>query len=280
MRIIKKRNISIIFCILILILILIFILFFIYYFINVSNNKIEHFTADNVTVVSGYWKIKNKHDNSFDEWFKNSLKINQKYIFFCDKSMNDYISQFRGDYETIFVDYPLNHFFTQQFAKDEWIELPNVPSKELGMIWNEKIHLLKLAKDMDPNPTEYYIWIDAGVAPYRHQMPPQNRLNIDLSMFPPNKLYYSQVNGVYHNFAATVLIISRNIIDEFHDKYYEILKDCNEVNCGSDQYVFTKMMKMYPDLFYKMFEDNDNGVGYGKNLVDLYSDIHLRETRS
>ena len=28
-----------------------------------------------LTCVSGYWKIKNKHGDQFNEWFKNTLKI-------------------------------------------------------------------------------------------------------------------------------------------------------------------------------------------------------------
>ena len=38
-----------------------------------------------LTCVSGYWKIKNKHGNKFDNWFKNTLKINCPYVFFGDK---------------------------------------------------------------------------------------------------------------------------------------------------------------------------------------------------
>ena len=43
-------------------------------------------TKTNLTCVSGYWKIKNKHDNKFDEWLKNTLKINCSYVFFSDKN--------------------------------------------------------------------------------------------------------------------------------------------------------------------------------------------------
>ena len=35
------------------------------------------------TCVSGYWQIKNKHGNQFNDWFKNSLKINCPYVHTC-----------------------------------------------------------------------------------------------------------------------------------------------------------------------------------------------------
>jgi len=213
----------------------------------------EPFSADNVTVVSGYWKVKNKHGNDkYDEWFKNTFRINQKYVFFCDKSMNEYISKLRNGYETVFVDYPLERFYSKSFAKDDWVHPINVPSKEIGMIWNEKVHLIKLAKDMDKNPTEYYMWIDAGIAPYREKMPPQKRLNIDSTRLPSKKLYYSGVDEDYHHFSAGVLILHRDIIDEFHDKYYSTLQSCNEEwKCGSEQVIFTKMQNVYPELFHE-----------------------------
>jgi len=264
MYIIMKKNTfyTIIFSIT---LILILILFYLFY--NGRSNTKESMNADNITVVSGYWNVGNKHGSKkYDEWFKKSLKINQRYIFFCDENANDYIRSFRGNLETIFINYPISDFYTNKYATENWIDPKHVPSKELGMIWNEKIHMLKVAKDMDENPTDFYVWSDAGIAPYRENEPPQVRLNLkDVDSLPKDKLCYSYVSDSYHNFAATCLIIHRDIIDDFHDKYYELLSNCNDNwKCGSDQYIFTKMMNKYPDMFYKISE------GYGTNLVELY----------
>jgi len=40
-----------------------------------------------LTCVSGYWKIKNKHENNYDNWFKNTLKINCPYVFLVIKKV-------------------------------------------------------------------------------------------------------------------------------------------------------------------------------------------------
>lgn len=41
---------------------------------------------NNITLVSGYWPVKNKHTHeSYSQWFNNTLKINQRMYFFCDK---------------------------------------------------------------------------------------------------------------------------------------------------------------------------------------------------
>lgn len=96
---------------------------------------------NNITVVSGYWEVHNKYGNKYNEWFNNSLRINQRYIFFCENS--DYILNYRKDLETIFVNHPINNFISYNIYKDNWIHPIHVPSKELGMIWHEKINCLK-----------------------------------------------------------------------------------------------------------------------------------------
>jgi len=231
------------------------------------NIKIESFNNDNnLLVVSGYWNVKNKYpNNSYNEWFKNTLNINQTYVFYCDKDMNDYITSFRNGYKTVFVDYPLNNFFCKKYINHDVIHPTHVPSNELAYIWHEKIHLLKLTKDNDKNNTEYYIWIDAGVGPYRTKQPSNKKLVVNKEIINQKKLYYSEVNEDYHNFAATVLLVHRDVIDEIHEKYYALLNSCtDEWKCGSDQYIYTKMVLLYPDLFYKLSN------GYGENLIKLF----------
>lgn len=227
----------------------------------------DHFNAnDNITVVSGYWNVKNKYkENSYDNWFNNTLKINQYYVFFCEESNIEYIKKFRNNLDTKFIVYNLDNFYSKQYASNKWIISTHVPSKELGMIWHEKIHLIKLAKDSDIVKTDFYIWIDAGIASYRNTMPPRKRLNLkDTTSLPKNKLCYSSVNESYHSFAASCLIIHVDFIDEFHEIYYKYLKNCNSMYCGSDQYIFTQIMHDRPELFYRIAD------GYGGNLLVLY----------
>lgn len=233
---------------------------------------------NNITVVSGYWNINSKYESGiYNEWFSKTLKINQKYIFFGEEKDFENIQKFRGDLETNFVDYPICNFYTKQFYRDHWVHQTHVPSKELGMIWNEKIHLMKLAKDSDENPTEFYLWVDAGVPPYRKKNPPEKKLNlISVDSLPHDKVCYSKVDESYHSYAATVHIMHKNMIDKIHAVFYEYLEKLgNEVNdwrCGSDQFIFTKIRDENPELFYEFTCvpacDNDNG--YGLNLVKLF----------
>ena len=225
--------------------------------------------ADNLTIVSGYWKVKNKRNSdNFDSWFKNTLKINQRYIFFTIEENFEYIRKFRNNYETQFVDKNLDDFYSKQLYESP-PHVTHVPSKEVGYIWNEKIHLMKLAKDMDKQNnkvSEFYMWVDAGINIFRGNSPPTTRLNITHENFPKDKLIYSSVQEDYHEFSGGVLLMHNTFIDKFHDIYYEFLKNCKDTwKCGSDQYILTLIKQETPELFSPIEEK-----GYGKLLEKLF----------
>jgi hypothetical protein len=270
-----KKNIYLLKIILIIILLVLLVLLINY--INKKYNNKELFLNNNtITVVSGYWDIHNKHGKSYDEWFKNTLHINARYIFFCDKSNNDYITSFRKDYKTIFIDHPLNEFYSKQYYDDAWVDPVHIPSKELGMVWHEKMHLIKLAKEYDgDNATDFYIWIDAGICIYRNEKPPQYELRLkDTHNLPIDKISYSTEDGNNNDdrVSGTSFIIPKEIIDTFHDIYYDYVKRCNQINnnnfiCGTDQTVFFLIKKDHPELFHKISR------GYGENIRFLYNQL-------
>ena len=253
----------------------IFILLFILYILIIKNNSItkELFFSnnkDNITIVCGYWDVHNKHGkDQYNKWFENALSINARYIFFCDKSDIDYIKSFRKNYNTVFIEYPTNNFYSQQFYDEKWFDPTHIPSAKLGMIWHEKINLIKLAKEYDgENATDFYIWIDAGMYIYREKKPPEKYLKlIDTNSLVNDKFSYSTVD---EEIMGGCLILPKNVINKFHTIYYDYLSKCNilsnnNVLCGKEQYVLTLMKKDNPDLFNKM------GDGYGANLLELYN---------
>ena len=235
-------------------------------------------TPDNIAIVSGYWKVKNKYSHQhYDQWFCNSLKINQFTFFFCqDEEHIEYIRSFRGNLPTAYIKYSLTQFHSNQFYRDHWVHPVHVPSPELGKIWHEKIRLMKLVKDNDPTPREFYIWCDAGVCVYRDSPPPSQRLTLrDIHSLPHDKFCYSDPGNPphdYHHFAGTVYIMHRSIIDTIYNLYMEYVQKCTTMyddwRCGSDQVILTEIMRDHPDLFHKL------SYGYGMNLKALY-DHHV-----
>lgn len=231
----------------------------------------------NLTCVSGYWKIKNKHDNSFDNWFDNTLKINCPYIFFGNKESIEMVKKFRGELPTYYIELEIENFHTYKYY-DKMITHPfHCPSVELNLIWNEKIFLLEQALKENPYSTDYFCWIDAGICVYREIKPPNDPFpNIKkFSIMPKDRLIYSastdynkslvKKSNYYHHVCGTSYILHKNIIPTFvklYETYMDKLVDKN--NLWSDQLILTHIFKDNENLFFKIAN------GYGEIIPKLY----------
>ena len=104
---------------------------------------------NNLTIVSGFWKVKNKHDNKFENWFSKTLKINCPYVFFGNEETITIVKQHRQNLPTHYINCEISDFYTYKYIN--FIETHNVhcPSKELNLIWNEKLFLVKKAAELN-----------------------------------------------------------------------------------------------------------------------------------
>ena len=227
--------------------------------------------------VSGYWIIKNKHDNKYKNWFNNSLKINCPYIIFGNKQSIELIKTFRKNLPTYYIELDIDDFYTTKY-RDKMIVHPiHCPSVELNLIWNEKIFLIQKAKNINPFNSEYFLWIDAGICTYRNIKPPKNNfpdLN-KVNSLPKDKFIYSSSNNFnsnlikndnyYHCISGTSYLLHQTIIDKFveiYKIYLEKLIDKN--NIWTDQIVLSHIYKDYNDLFFKL------GDTYGEIVKKLF----------
>lgn len=239
---------------------------------NYKNNKYKF------TCVSGYWKIKNKHGNKFNDWFSNTLKINCPYVFFGDKETIEFIKQYRNDLPTHYIELNIESFETYKY-KDNMITNPvHCPSIELNLIWNEKIFMIQKASKINPFSSDFFMWIDAGICTYRDKIPPSIPFpNIDkLNKLPEDKFIYSSTHnlvynnnfkkGLYHIFhhVSGTYILHKNIIDKCVELYSKYLKLIDKNDIWTDQVILTLMYKDNIDLFYKYCD------GYGAICTNLY----------
>lgn len=230
------------------------------------------------TCVSAYWVVKNKHDNKYNQWFKNTLLVNCPYVFFSDKEGINFIKQFRKDLPTHYIELEIKDFECYKY-KDKFKTHPvHCPSVELNLIWHEKIFLVKRALELNPFNSEWFHWIDAGHCIYRNIMPPStifpnlekiNKLPKDKFIYSSSQPYYQDLvskMNYYHHIAGTSHIMHKNIILFFTKKYEEYLEkyldDTNVVY--NDQVILTHMYKDNKDLFYKLCD------GYGEVTRNLY----------
>ena len=232
----------------------------------------------NITCVTGYWCIKNKHkNNNFLDWFNRTLKINNPYIVFSNKEGIELIKKYRKELPTYYIELNIEDFYMQKYKDKMIIHNIHSPTKELNMIWNEKIFLLQKAKYVNPFNSDYFYWIDAALCVFRNKEPPSNTFNINsINKLPKDKIIFStcgisyyneklvQKTNYYHYISGTY-IIHKNILDnsvELYNKYLDELLDEN--NIWTDQVIWTHIYKDNKNLFYKLCE------GFGNIVHRLY----------
>ena len=228
------------------------------------------------TAVSAFYFIKNKHNNLYLEWFKNTLTINCPYVFFCDKNSIDIIKKYRTDIPTYYIECNIEDFNTYKY-KNRMITHPiHCPSIELNIIWNEKIFLINKASKINPFNSYFFGWIDAGHCTYRDIKPPiisfpnvdkLNKLPTDKFIFTSSDshIYQPQKINSYYHFISGTYIIHINFINFFTQIYDAYLNDrLDHNNIYTDQVILTLIYHENPFLFHHFAH------GYGTIIPLLY----------
>jgi hypothetical protein len=239
----------------------------------------ESVNKSNMTCVSGYWKIKNKHDDKFNHWFENTLKIRCPYIFFGDKESIEFVKKYRDELPTYYIELNIEDFVTYKYKDRMITNKSHCPSIELNLIWNEKIFMIKRSITINPFSSDFFMWVDAGLSIYRNITPPStpfpdpNKLN----KLPDDKFIYSSSKNpeysskfkkgkyhVQHHIAGTSYILHKNIIDKCVTLYSEYLELIDNADIWTDQVIWTLIYKDNIDFFYKYCD------GYGSICKRLF----------
>lgn len=235
--------------------------------------------ATNLTVVSGFWNVKSKHNESlFKSWFWTTLKINCPYIIFGDKEGINLVYPFRFNLPTQVRELSIENFYTYKFKDTIAVHEKHVPSKELNMIWNEKLFLMQKASQENPFESEWFLWVDAGISLYRNKLPPQTPLGSSKKILelPKDKIIFTSSEqpefnqkefekNKYYHFVSGTYMIHKSFIDEFVELYKEACEKYLTLSewYHTDQVILTKIYKERPELFHQV------GHGYGKILEYL-----------
>jgi hypothetical protein len=229
-----------------------------------------------LTCVSAYFPVKNKHDDAYLSWFKNTLAINCPYVFFTTKEMVDTIKRFRVDLPTYYIECTIEELYTYRY-KDKMITHPvHCPSVELNIIWTEKVFMIQRASELNPFNSDWFKWIDAGICVYRTVRPPSIEFpnKEKLSRLPKDKFIYSSSEpynsdlvtstNYYHHISGTY-ILHKSFIKTFVDIYKHYLDTLlSKKNIWTEQVIYTHIYKGSPELFYKLAD------GYGVISQILY----------
>ena len=230
-----------------------------------------------LTCISGYWIIKNKHDNKYNNWFKNSLNINCPYVFFGNKESIQLAKKYRKELPTYYIELNIEDFTTYKYKDKMTTDSAHCPSVELNLVWNEKLFMIQRALKINPFSSDFFLWIDAGIYNYRTKTPPSLSFpNIDkLNNLPKDKLIYSssedyiesevKKDNYYHHICGTSFLLHKNIINQFASLYEQYLnKLVDKNNIWTDQVLLTHIYKDNKNLFFEYAR------GYGAVCVNLF----------
>jgi hypothetical protein len=244
---------------------------------EINNDKLKKGNTNNI-LISCFYVINNKYGGmkKYLEWFYNTLINNETMFFYVDNKSIQYIKRYRNNNNTNYMIYDIKDFKSAKY--DYEINNTHVPSKELAMIWNEKINMIKMVKD-NIN-VEWYIWYDAGLASLRNN---NYLINKELKLEQLKKYenynksifyYQSEMNSLsddwlyLHNICGGSFIVNNNYIDNVYNKYYEYLEKCftlakEKYICGSEQIILSRLKYDNQLNFIKL------GSGYNSILLNL-----------
>ena len=168
----------------------------------------------------------------------------------------------------------LNQFVTNKYKDLFILDERQCPSKELNMIWNEKIFLVEKAFEMNPFNSNFYCWYDAGLCLFRDRKIPE--IKLDSSFLNKNKISFTNPCHVknfeqnklkdygYHYITGTN-IIPKNMVPRITKIYKQYLdKYVDEKLLWTDQVIWTHIYSDYIELFENI------GEGYGYVILKHY----------
>jgi hypothetical protein len=231
----------------------------------------------NICAVSCFYQIKNKHNNNYVNWFKNTLSFQIPYVMFGTKESIQMIQSYRND--ITFIECTIDEFETYKYKNNIQTDRFHCPSIELNLVWNEKLFFIEKAKkwnEANGKNYDFYMWIDAGICNYRDKPGIIHNLYKNLEKLPQNKIIVStsdspifykkhaMYNDSYHYIAGTCYVIHKNFIDIFLEKwrkYTHII--LSKTGIYTDQIILTKMYLYEPQLFHILCH------GYGEVITSL-----------
>jgi|694.fasta_scaffold00528_44 hypothetical protein len=227
--------------------------------------------ADNITIVTAFFKInKNKYNHTYDEWINNLLlNLNKNLIIFTCKEYYEIVKNARSKYEdkTLIIVTNIENFYMYKYLDYLKENLNNDHEKnyhntDLYMIWNEKFKFVEKGILLNPFNTKYFAWCDIGYVrnPIYINMYMKNFPNVE--KITEDKIYMLNID---YNFTE----------DDFKNPYNQIYRYIsNTIGAGfiigsADK--FKEIIDIYYNKIIPTYIENDYFIGKEQNLyVSLY----------
>ena len=267
-----------------LIIIISFFLLLIYTFNLKENedNSVIKYQQDDLTIVSGYYKIKSKRrPRQYKDWLHNFVLLNRSMVFFTNKRFMNRLKKLRPKElynKTVFLLLEMDEFYSyknyyNEFKKSFDIDLERrYHTIPLYLVWAEKCNFLKKAIIKNYFNSTCFYWIDAGyfrkkseIYKYSNNWPSTKKC------FEDQRILIGQVNDFsyeekekilkfdtqahirlqkYHNVIGGIFGGQRKSILKFIEFYYKTLRLFikHKIFIGKDQNIFAYISFAHPEI--------------------------------
>ena len=248
---------------------------------NLKINNPINFTNDNITIVTGYQRIKSKHRFSlYNDWIANLLKINKSLIFFIDKSIaKKVINKRPKEYlnKTIWILVGINEFYSfknffNEFKQSHLIDVEYFRhNAKLYTTWAEKCMFLKVAAIKNYFNSKCFYWVDAGN--FRNKSNLQKYINWPTTQkcFEDGRVVINEKKNISkyikdglkifdikihkefqknYNVDASTFGGKREYVIQFSDAYYNTIRLFikNNIFIGKEQNIMAFVFYFYPNI--------------------------------
>lgn len=226
------------------------------------------------TVVSCYYKIKSKHTHEeYDKWITHFLsKVSCNLVVFTSPDLVEYIKLKRVNFLTKTVIIPIafedlylyrayEKFWDAQYKMDIYLHESQGRTKECYVLWNSKLHFLKVAIEKNPFLSDKFIWADIGClrsslndSDILDYYPVYNKISsnkIDIVLKNPihnlnQKIFLNEVH-----FAGSMFGGHKDVIGKFYDLFYQRFHQHIQsgIFIGCDQQTISSVYNENRDLF-------------------------------
>ena len=259
-----------------------------------ENNTLLANIKDDVTIVTGYFRIKSKYKASkYSKWLNNFLKINHPMIFFVDNVYYpEIIAKRPKKYRNITIwvktsikDFLSYKYYFNEFNQTFYIDIENFRhTVPLYLIWAEKVNFLKIAITKNYFQSKCFYWVDAGsfrkkrkVKKFINDWPSPKKCFEDGRVVINEIIHYpqefrdkilkfdveahNQLQSTY-NVDGSVFGGEKDYILKFNALYYDALNKFLEhgIFIGKDQNIFAYIAYSNEDIVKLVFLKRFNSI--------------------
>jgi hypothetical protein len=142
------------------------------------------------------------HPNKYKEWILNFIQLKMNCIIFTNETTKKWMESWMDMNQCHIEILEMNDFITSKYDWMKQYELDDEKyhTRELYMIWNEKINFLKVASEKNPYHTDWFLWCDMGSLRKPIFQTEDFTRSVVFNHLEKNKTYFFRIHNFhYHN---------------------------------------------------------------------------------